>query len=372
MEANSGNKESALLEWAVSWFRERLPENWTVTLEPAADSDAGETRTDGRLILQAPTSNSWMAVEARRSLSPLEAENLLPRLAQLVREMSGNMPVLIVAPWLGERTRTMLSQQGINYLDETGNALIKLANPAVYIEARGSSRNPNPKRRGEVRLRGPKVGRLIRTLIDVFPPYTLKELTAATNLAPGYISRILDALNEEALIKRPARGPVQMVDVPALLRRWAASYDIFQTERITTFVALEGWDALLENLRLETLKGSQIALTGSVAAARLAPVASPALLLAYTPEPEVLAERLGLLPADEGADVGLLWPFDPVVWSRTRWEDGLQFAAPPQVAVDCLTGNGRMPAEGEAVLSWLTANATAWRSTRFESLELDE
>lgn len=365
MMAKSANEESALLKWAIGWLLERLPDNWRVDLD-APEEPGAEPRTDGRLILQSPGSSAWIAIEARRSISPLEAETLLPRLAQVLRSMSGNTPVLIVAPWLSGRTQELLAQQGINYLDQTGNALIRLSNPAVYIESSGSPRNPDPKGRGKIRLRGPKAGRLIRTLIDVRPPYTLKELATETELAPGYISRTLDALNEEALIKRPARGPVEAVDVPALLRRWAGTYDVFRSNQPATFIAPEGWEALLDDLRLEIRKGAQLALTGSVAAARLAPIASPALLLAYTPEPELISRRLKLLPADEGANVGFLWPFDPVVWKRTHWDGGLQFAAPSQVAVDCLTGNGRMPAEGEAVLSWMAEHEGTWRSADFE------
>lgn len=368
MPAKSEEKESPLLEWAVDWFSERVPENWSVSLD-ASEEPQGEVRTDGRIVLQAPGSNAWMVAEARDSLSPLEAENLLPRLAQLLRSMSGNVPVLIVAPWLGRRTQDLLVEQGVNYLDQTGNALIKLANPAVYIESEGSTRNPDPKARGTIRLRGPKAGRLIRTLVDVRPPYTLKDLVLATDLAAGYVSRTLDALNEEALIRRAPRGPVTSVDVPALLRRWASSYDVFRSNQFSTFVAAEGLDNLLAAIRVEIEKGAQIAITGSVAASRLAPIASPALLLAYTPEPEFLAPRLGLLPADEGANVGLLWPYDPVALGRTSFAEGLQLAAPSQVAVDCLTGNGRMPAEGEAVLSWMEQNENAWRS---DNLELPE
>ncbi|HMI80392.1 MAG TPA: hypothetical protein VK480_01265 [Solirubrobacterales bacterium] len=280
--------------------------------------------------------------------------------------MSGNVPLLIVAPWISRRTQDLLVEQGVNYLDQTGNALIKLSNPAVYIESRGSTRNPDPKGRGTIRLRGPKAGRLIRTLVDVKPPYTLKDLAQATDLAAGYISRTLDALNEEALIRRAPRGPVESVDVPALLRRWASSYDVFKSNQSTMFIAAEGLDSLLETMRAEVDKGAQIVITGSVAAARLAPIASPALLLAYTPEPELLARRLRLLPADEGANVGLLWPYDPVAFRRTSWAEGLQLAAPSQVAVDCLTGNGRMPSEGEAVLSWMEGNEGEWRSDSLE------
>jgi hypothetical protein len=365
MTAKLEEQESPLLEWAVDWLRKRLPENWSVDLDAPREPD-GRVRTDGRIVLQAPGNNAWIAVEARSSLSPLEAENLLPKLAQLLRSMSGNVPLLIVAPWLSRRTQDVLVEQGVNYLDQTGNALVKLSNPAVYIESKGSARNPDPRGRGAIRLRGPKAGRLIRTLVDVSPPYTLKDLVQATDLAAGYISRTLDALNEEALIRRAPRGPVESVDVPALLRRWASSYDVFRSNQSTMFIAAEGLDSLLGAIRTEVAKGAQIVITGSVAAARLAPIASPALLLAYTPEPELLAHRLRLLPADEGANVGLLWPYDLIAMNRTSWVDGLQFAAPSQVAVDCLTGNGRMPSEGEAVLSWMESNETDWRSDGLE------
>jgi hypothetical protein len=366
MSAKLEKQETPLLEWAVDWLRKRLPEKWEVDLDAPEEPD-GRARTDGRIVLQAPGNSAWIAVEARSSLSPLEAENLLPRLAQLVRSMTGNMPLLIVAPWFSRRTQDLLVQQGVNYLDQTGNALIKLSNPAVYVESEGAARNPDPKARGAIRLRGPKAGRLIRTLVDVRPPYTLKDLVQATDLAAGYVSRTLDALNEEALIRRAPRGPVESVDVPALLRRWASSYDVFKSNQSTMFIATEGLDDLFKAIRAEAEKGAQIVITGSVAAARLAPIASPALLLAYTPEPELLARRLKLLPADEGANVGLLWPYDPIALTRTSWVEGFQLAAPSQVAVDCLTGNGRMPSEGEAVLSWMENSEMDWRS---DSLDL--
>jgi hypothetical protein len=366
MAAKFGQQETPLLKWAADWLRERLPENWDIDLDAPEEQDGG-ARTDGRISLQAPGNNTWIVVESRSSLSPLEAENLLPRLAQLLRSMSGDVPLLIVAPWLSRRTQNLLIEQGVNYLDQTGNALIKLSYPAVYIESEGSTRNPNPKARGAVRLRGPKAGRLIRALVDVKPPYTLKDLAQATDLAAGYISRTLDALNEEALIRRAPRGPVESVDVPGLLRRWASSYDVFRSNQSAMFIAADGLESMLEAVRTEVGRGAQIVITGSVAAARLAPIASPALLLAYTPEPELLARRLRLLPADEGANVGLLWPYDPIALSRTRWAEGLQLAAPSQVAVDCLTGNGRMPSEGEAVLSWMEGNEMDWRA---DSLEL--
>ena len=65
-------------------------------------------------------------------------------------------------------------------------------------------------------------------------------------------------------------------------------------------------------------------------------------------------------------------PFDSVVSLRTRLEDGLRYASPSQIAVDCLTGNGRMPAEGEALLTWMQHEEAAWRLSSLSELESAE
>jgi hypothetical protein len=74
-----------------------------------------------------------------------------------------------------------------------------------------------------------------------------------------------------------------------------------------------------------------------------------------------VSRALELLPADEGSNVALLRPYDTVVWDRTTVDDGLRYVAPSQIAIDCLTGNGRMPAEGQALIQWMVENESLWR-----------
>jgi hypothetical protein len=100
----------------------------------------------------------------------------------------------------------------------------------------------------------------------------------------------------------------------------------------------------------------------------MAPVAAPALLIAYCERPEALAKEHGLLPSEEAANVILLSPYDQVVWERTSFHNHLTYAAPSQVVVDCLTGNGRMPAEGEALLEWMVNNEASWREAHLSTL----
>src|SRR6266571_3798446 len=82
----------------------------------------------------------------------------------------------------------------------------------------------------------------------------------------------------------------------------------------------------------------------------------------YVENPEGVVGTLDLRPAETGANVLLLEPFDEVVWERTRDEAGLIRVAVSQCAVDLLTGTGREPAEAESLLSWMAENEDAWRA----------
>jgi hypothetical protein len=372
MLANETIQETDLIDGAVARLREMLPQSWTVERSSRAEvsADSGEARSlaDGAIDLRDPRGTYvTLAVEAKRSFDPRAVERLSGGLSSVIRSLAGNIPILAVSPWMSERSRELLAKDGINFIDLTGNALLKLENPALYISAVGAARNPQPVPRGRARVRGPKAARLIRLLIDVSPPYGVSEIAAVTGLTQGYVSRLLDALDQDALVERTRRGRVQDVDMPGLLRRWAESYDVLKSNDASTFLAPGGANDALSQLA-ELSDPLSLAVTGSFAAVRLAPVAAPALLIAYCNEIEVLAKTLGLLPADEGANVVLLRAFDPVVWERGKEDAGLRYVAPSQAAVDCLTGTGRMPAEGEALIAWMAENEPRWRLSSIADL----
>ncbi len=68
-----------------------------------------------------------------------------------------------------------------------------------------------------------------------------------------------------------------------------------------------------------------------------------------------------LLPATSGANIVLLEPYDPIVFERLVTSDVIPSVSVAQAALDCLTGNARMPAEGEALLAWMRKNEPRWR-----------
>lgn len=371
VSVNIASEERTLIDGAIAEIRERLPDAWLVepSNETIDDVRGGPPRADALISVRAPNGTiTTIVVEAKEGFAPRDVERLLGGLARTLRTLTQNVPVLVVAPWLSPRTQELLEAERLNYVDMTGNMLLRLDNPAVYVKSTGSSRNPEPTPQGKARVRGPKAARVVRLLADVQPPYGGGKIANAAKLSAGYVSRILDALDREALIERSERGGVESVDVQGLLRWWAQSYDVFRTNRTSTFLAPNGAATALGALPALG-PDRQVAVTGSFAAGRVAPVAAPALLLMYCEGVMQTAEALGLLPADDGANVALLQPFDPVVWERTATDAGITYAAASQVAVDCLTGTGRMPAEGEALLGWMTANESSWRYSSLAKLD---
>jgi hypothetical protein len=362
MPANASLHETDLVEAAVAWLTGSLPQGWTAERSSwhiAGPHGREPTTIDPVIQLKGGNATATFVVEAKRSVSPRDVERLMAGLSRTLRPLA-NVSVLVVAPWLSARTQELLRDEEINYVDLTGNAWVRADHPAVFIRTVGASRNPEPATRELARLRGPKAGRLVRALVDVRPPYGVRKLAESIGLTAGYASRLLDALDRDALVDRSRRGEVVAVDYPALLRRWVETYDVLRSNEARRYVAPEGARTSLAALQALSPSG-RAAVTGSFAAGRLAPVAAPALLLVYVDDIAETAQALKLLPAEEGANVVLLRPFDQAVWSRLDHDGGIAYVAPSQAAADCLTGTGRMPAEGEALLAWMVENEGRWR-----------
>ena len=359
--ANEPEEQTELIEAAVGWLSQRLPDTWSVEPLPDTGATPQSRRSDyARWTIRGGAGGNNLIVVARRQFQPKDVSVLFAGLSRGLMLYNPNVPILIVAPWLSSRTQELLAAERLNYIDLTGNALVRLDNPTLFMQASGAKRDPSPRQRGRTTLRGARAARLIRLLIDVQPPYGVREIAKAAQLNAGYVSQLLETLEDEALIERSRRGRVESIDIAALLRRWADWYDVFKTNDAAMFVARSGLSKFLTQLA-ETPGNSRLLITGSFAARRLAPVAAPTLLAAYCDNPDTAQEEFDLFSADEGANVVLLRPFDGVVWERTTTDDGVEYATPSQVVVDCLTGNGRMPAEGQALLEWMTQHESVWR-----------
>lgn len=352
--------EQELLVAAFERLRDLLSADDTMQLRQYP-SQLPDSDREAAWEVSAPGYASRLLVEAFRRFVPRDLDRVLGGISPLVRKMMNDPAVVIVAPWISPRSRDLLTQRGLNYLDLTGNVRLKVALPAIYLRLDGAQHDPNPPAKQPVRLNGTSINRLIRVLVDVEPPYRMVDLSRATGLSNSYVSRTLEVLHDERLIERSAKQKtITDVDWQGLLRARAEHYNLLKTNHAQTFLARTGPGQLIRQLA-ET-NDDQTVITGSFAASNYVSVAAPTQLVLYVPSINDAARRLGLMPAQQGANVLLLRAADESQVDRLRSApDGTFHVGVSQLTLDCLAGNGRLPEEGEALIEWMAENIPAWR-----------
>lgn len=353
-----------VLRRAVSLLQDRLPPAWTTTVSLAFDVPGPRSRRADALIeLRGP---GTAGVRLLAEFKPRTVTRDLPAVVEHLRGLQAGIPFptvpLVVSRYLSESVRRWLDDRGISHLDATGNLRVLSSDPVVYLRDRGADQDPwRLPGRPRGTLKGPPAARVVRALADLRAPLPISVLVARSGASTGAAYRVLEFLEEEALITRGARGLVETVRWRPMLERWSQDYSFQQDSTVVRYLEPRGVTALLTKLAKLT-EPIGYAVTGSLAARRLAPYADARLAMVYASDLAAFADTLGLREVDAGANVLLGTPASDVVFDRTTVVDGVVYAAASQVAVDLLTGSGRNPAEGQELLTWMENNEPDWRS----------
>ena len=364
---------SDLLDRGLNQLRDAVGPRWKIeTVGANREQDYSNYSGSDLLIQISDPSNSigQVLVECKLSLSPTEASKVLEVQRRTLRNIySGEYAALVISTWLSPRAREILEARNIGYVDLTGNINFRLERPGLVIITQGAQEDPKPGQPGtQRRLSGQKALRLIRLLTDVVPPYRTTELAEATGLSAGYVSRLLDVMQRQALIVRKGRLITQ-VDWPALIRARASESELLDLDSISA-IASNGIPDALDMISQNSKLFGKIAVTGSYAMGPVPSITIGGQLIFYVDQsynPQRLIDDLGLLPAQNG-DVILLTPGDPVVFERMRVYSNIPLVELSQLAIDCLSGPGRMPADGEEVLRFMIENEPSWRTRDIQSL----
>ncbi|MDQ3092168.1 MAG: MarR family transcriptional regulator [Actinomycetota bacterium] len=354
-------RETDVLRRTLSLLGARLPGDWGVVIEEDVQLDGASV--DAVVTLSAPDgTEALLVVEAKRLIAPRDLPVVLDKLSRLGGWSAGERAIpMVVARYLAPSTRERLEADGAAYADATGNLRVVTDRPALFLRDAGADRDPwrGPGRpRGT--LKGPPAARVVRALVDFSAPMTVPELVRRSGASTGATYRVVDFLEREALIEREPRGPIVTVEWRRLLERWSEDYGFQRSNTVRGYLQPRGIRALTEEL--QSASDLPYVLTGSLAAERLAPYAPPRLATVYVDDLDRAAERLNLRSVESGANVLLAAGDYDVVFERSVEIEGLTFASPSQVAVDLLTGPGRGPSEGEALLDWMQTHECAWKS----------
>jgi hypothetical protein len=360
-ETPAPQTDEDLLRLVIEQLRKRLPRSWALDAEPA-DRGAADSGIDAVARLRAPDGKAIvLLVRAKRLVNTRDVQWALDPLWQAASAWSGDTEVLpvLAARYMAPATRERIAESGAGYVDATGNLLLTAEQPALFLADRGADRDPwrGPGRpRGT--LQGAPAARVVRTLADFAPPYTVPELAERAGASTGATYRVIDFLEGEGLLTRERYGPIADVRWRPMLERWSRDYGFAKSNSVQTFLEPRGLTALTERLTGSDL---DYVVTGSLAAERVAAYAPARLATVYVRDLASAGDALGLRRTDAGANVALAAGKYDVVFDRAEIVDGLRVAALSQVAVDLLGGPGRNPSEAAALLDWMEQDESRWR-----------
>lgn len=363
LRTSSPLSEFELVDSVKRELLERLPSEWSVSLQrPGATSG---DMFDGLLEVGGPEgTNVFAAIDVRLAPSNVDLRRSVERMRNALRDatLPPSTAIVIASRYLSPTNRERLRELGVSYVDATGNVLFAPPGTGIFIRDRGADADPwRPRGRPRGTLKGPPAAKVVRALVDVRPPYSRPDLVNLSSSSSGVAYRVVDFLESEDLLIREG---ATIVDVRwrKLIERWALDYGFASSNRTVGLLAPRGTEALLERLRSSHLPPEDYAITGSFVAARYAPYAPPKLVTMYVKQLELVVSELDLRPVERGANVVLAQTKYGAVFDRARFEDRLTWVAPSQAAVDLLSGPGRQPSEGMALLDWMERNESEWRT----------
>ncbi|MET9274007.1 hypothetical protein [Kribbella sp. NPDC003557] len=199
---------------------------------------------------------------------------------------------------------------------------------------------------------------IVRALLDFRTLWTTHDLVTTTGVPVQSIRRTINGLERDGLVERRAPGVVAVPSWFALLRRWNDDVRFNRDARVTYWRSKQGTQSVLDHIPTTELRH---AVTGSHAARVWAPDTPPGATVIYTPDAQLAAAVLELIPARTKTIV-LAEPPTEVVYTRTRKTNtGLRLAAPTQVLADLITGAAKSPTAANPLLTWMLDHELEWR-----------
>ena len=191
-----------ILRRALSLLDELLPDAWNT--EISYDVKLGARVVDAVVVLRAPDrSQVMLVIEWKRGFVTRDLPVVRDQLETATAQMTARAVPVVVARYLSTSARAWLDENGVSYIDATGNVRIVAKRPALVLRDRGADKDPyrGPGRpRGT--LRGEPAARVVRALVDFSSPPTIPELIERSGASTGATYRVVDFLEQEGLVER--------------------------------------------------------------------------------------------------------------------------------------------------------------------------
>lgn len=325
------------------------------------------SRNDALIKLTRQSRTSTFAVEIKKTAEMRDIQNSVNQIRERAVKNKKFEP-MIVQRYLSEPAQRWLREQQISYADATGNFMLSSPSMNILVMSdAGAKRDPwRPLGRPRSSLKGEPVARIVRSLIENTPPYSLPMISKMSDSSSGVTYRTVDYLDRQNLIELEkvftgTRETLKIISVKWLdiIEAWSKEYSFMQSNSVKSYFEPRGISEVVKNLR--KINPKTYAVTGSVAASIYEKYAEAKQIRIYARDLGDLVNKLGLREVESGANVQIAATEYDSVFRGTAQMDGISVVALPQIAVDLLSGPGRNPIEGKAILDWMSTNEISWR-----------
>ncbi len=222
------------------------------------------------------------------------------------KQRSEDFPVLVASKYITPKSKKILKEKKINYIDSFGNAYIDLKNLKVYIE-QGKAKPYNSEYSNIFTQSG---GQILFNLLK--NPELINEtqryLAHISDVSLGSVSKFLKGLFDEGYsVKWNNQQKYQLVNREALLEKWIVILNekILPAHKVGNFTFSKTNTAHWKN----QLMHPNVLWSGEPAAALVTEYLNPEKFSLFTPLPKAeIIRELKLLP-DANGEISIYKPF---------------------------------------------------------------
>ncbi len=322
--------------------------------------------------------------EVKPTFSPRVLEEIGPWIRRL-KSLRTDVAVAVIAPQLSSQAQTFCIENGIDFLDLSGNVFINV--PGKFTLQRNGMRAsaefavPSQSARTANVFSG-RFSRVLRVLLQQPRPWSISEIARELEkestqfrdrfpgaecdfaISQGSISKAITGLEEQLGVRR--RGTAIIVPEPArLLRMWADKYkERYRWRLRSSFQTGNPFGSDLTKIAdgISPLLQGVYAFTGAIAATKDAPFIDVDIVDVFVASGAADAMSLRSLKsqASSGPPIRVITPYDAGVFMYSNLLDRALVVSPVQAYLDLYARGGRDLKQAEYLLDNVIQRQ--WRS----------
>lgn len=313
-------------------------------LQEQKGEKSGDPFVDVMVVIKLPEREQILLIETRLSGEPRFAREAVNQLFRSMENYPGAYGVFM-APYISSRSAEICKNEGVGYIDLTGNCFLSF--DRVFINREGRP-NPFSEKRQLRSLFSTKATRIIRVLL-LHPgrKWKMVHLAREAEVSIGQVFAVKEMLLDKEWVTAERDG-IKVTEPALLLKNWADNYSYTrnQVSDYYTMLPLEECEQKLAFFCEDEHIGYGI--SGFSGAARLAPSVKYNRLMVYVQgDRELLVSKFNLKKAESGANVFLMGPYDKGVLYGSTVKDSMRIVSPVQLFLDLhsVPGRGQEAAE---------------------------